>query len=150
MLHIIEEVSLVLIAVRSIVLFPLTGAVLDSIREVSDVAGPIVPLVGTKAMRFAKLVLTSVNVSILERICSFAMLKTVNEFALVAIPVFPLMYTVAVIPTVFPLADVRLPIDSFPYAEALLDAIKPFTVIYFTIRPSECSLSMQLIVEVLA
>ena len=106
MLHVVEEVTLILIAVRPFVLFPLPSAIFDPISEVSDVAGPIVPLVSAEAMRFAELILASVNIPILERVCSLAMLETVDKFTLIPITVLPLMHTIAMILSVFPLADV--------------------------------------------
>ena len=78
------------------------------------------------------------------------MLETIVKFSLVPVPVLPLMHSIAMILAILPLSDVRLSIGAFPDTEALLNAKVPLTVVNLAVRPGECALSVQLIVQILA
>ena len=105
-LHIIPEVAIVLIAVRSTILFPLSWSIFQAIGEVSDIRCTISPAVGAKTMRLAIFILTLIRVAILVFVSAFAMLESVKKFALVAITIFPLVHTIAGDLAFLPLANV--------------------------------------------
>ena len=68
LLHVIEEFTIILVAIRSIILLPPAVAVLQPVAKVADVGCSIAPLVVTKAFRSASEVVTSVRISIGEDI----------------------------------------------------------------------------------
>ena len=125
-------------------------AFLESINEVAFVRCAALPFVSTEAARLAKLIIASVRVSIVENVCSPAMLQTIDELSLIPITILPLMHTVTIDFTTVPLTDVRIPSDAVPHSTALLGPLYPLTVILFTARPSENAFTMRTIIEEVA
>lgn len=149
MFHVVEEDTIILVAVRPPIFFPFSSPVLESAREVADVARPVLPLVIAKSVRLAKLVISSVAVAVPKDVSSLAVLQIVLPFAFVAIPILPLVDAIAVDLAIAPLPDIRVALEALPQAKALLDVLLPLSIVDLTVRPSEDSLPMDLIVEVL-
>ena len=87
-------------------LLPLSSAVLETILEGSDIDASVLPLVLAISFRFAKHVLSRIAVPICEDIRALTMLKAVLPFALISVPVLPLVDAVAGRFGLSPLADV--------------------------------------------
>ena len=66
MLHIIEKLAFVIVAIRTGVFTPLSITVLHSLIKAADIRGLVIPLVLAKAIRFSQLICTSINITVHE------------------------------------------------------------------------------------
>lgn len=148
-LHIIEEVSLILVAIWSTIFPPLTSTVFDPVGEVADIRSPVLPFVAAETVWFTRVVVTSVGVSICEQLSTLAIFQIVFPFTFVPVAILPLMDTVAVNFATTPLSDVGFAVDTLPDAEAVFDTLLPFTIVDFVVRPRENTLSVRLVVQIL-
>lgn len=105
-LHIVEKVAFVLIAIGSSVLFPLASPILNSIRKVANVRCSIFPFVAAESLRFSAVVISCICVSIGKRFCALAVFQIFFPFTFVAIAVLPLVDTVAEDFATAPLTDI--------------------------------------------
>ena len=150
MLHVIEEVTIILITVWSLIFLPLASSIFYSVCEVANIAGPVLPLVVSLSVGFTELVLTCVRVTILVTVASLTVFETSIPLSLIAISIFPLVHTVAVDLTFLPLSDIGITIRALPDSKTLLDAGRPFSIVYLTIRPGESAFPVYFIIQVLA
>jgi len=145
-LHIIEKEALVLVAVRPAVFFPLAGAVLDAMSEVTRVRGPILPLVVAEPVWFSAVVISCVSVSIGKAFRTLCMLETVLPLSFVSVSVLPLVDTVSMGFTAFPLADIGVAAGPLPNSKAVLDSLLPLAIVLLAIRPSKDAFAVGFVV----
>ena len=150
MLHIVVEVTFILIAVLPIIFAPLTMTMFETIKEVSNICCPALPLICAKATRFAILIVTCVGVSAFKYISAFSMLEAIEELSLIAVAVLPFVHAIAVHFAAMPLAYIVVASNTFPDTISLLCPLKPLPVIFLPIRPREYTLTMRTIVHKVA
>ena len=150
MLHIVPEVTIVLVAIGPSVFFPFAWAFFQTVSEVADIRRTVAPAVGAKAVWLTMRVLSAERVAVLVRVAAFAMLQTILKLSFVAVAVFPLVHSVAIDLAVSPLTNVGVASCAFPDAKALLDACDPLTIVLLTVGPREDALTVRLVVMVLA
>jgi hypothetical protein len=106
MFHVIEESTVILVAVCPLLFFPLAIPVFKTTAELTHVACFVLPSVLAEAFRFTECVCACINVFIGEDVRTLPMLKAVQPLAFVSVAVLPLVDTVAFYAAVFPLSDV--------------------------------------------
>ena len=147
MLHIGGELTLILVAVRPLVLFPFSSSMLEPVMEVADVGRAVAPPIMAETFGTAPSIVAGVGVTVGENVSTLAMLEGVEPLTLVAVPVLPLVHTEAINATMAPLTNVAVPLDTLPCAIAMFDLLLPFTVINLATGPGVNAFSMWLIVE---
>ena len=106
MLHIIPKISVILVAIGLFILLPFTRPVFKTIQKVSYIRCSIIPRISTESMRLSILVVPRIRVTVLEVVGALSMLQAIDELAFKAVPVLPLVDTVAIDLTLVPLSDI--------------------------------------------
>lgn len=148
MLHVIFELSLILVTVVCGIFLPLSFALLVSLHKVAGVASPIAPLILPFPVGLTVDVVTLECVSVCEEVAALAMLQRIEPLPFIAVSIDPTMHTMALYVPVVPLATVAIAKFSFPDPEALLDSLVPLSLVDLSILPGVETLAISLVLLV--
>ena len=137
MLHVIQEIAIIVVAVRPLVLLPFTMGILEPISKVSNIAGSVLPPVLTESVWSSLSVSPDVDVAVGEDVRALPVLQAVDPLALVPVTVLPLVDAIPFDFAVLPLSDVLLSIGPLIMTLAADLVVFELTLVRGSIFPLE-------------
>lgn len=136
------EIAFILIS-RLITFFPDSMPVADSAFEIPFVKTSVFPEIFSKSIEFTIDIVSLIQVSINESLCSLSIFHKFIKCTLVTIPLCLSEYSKSTCLTLFPLSKIRISNIIFPHSSPMFHVIKPLPLINLSIRPYIFALSLQ-------